>query len=45
MLDSESDIDFGIKLGMKTIMLENSRNLNTKADYIFENLHDVAKHL
>ncbi len=43
--DSESDIDFGIKLGMKTIMLKNSRNLNTKADYIFENLHDVAKNL
>ena len=43
--DSESDIDFGIKLGMKTIMLRNSRNLKTKADYIFENLHDVAKNL
>jgi D-glycero-alpha-D-manno-heptose 1-phosphate guanylyltransferase len=43
--DSESDIDFGIKLGMKTIMLKNSRNLNTKADYIFENLHDVSKNL
>ena len=43
--DSESDIDFGIKLGMKTIMLKNSRNLTTKADYIFENLQDVAKHI
>jgi len=43
--DSESDIDFGIKLGMKTIMLKNSRNLTTKADYIFENLHDVTKNL
>lgn len=43
--DSESDIDFGIKLGMKTIMLKNNRNLTTKADYTFENLHDVAKNL
>ena len=43
--DSESDIDFGIKLGMKTIMLKNRRNLKTKADYIFENLEDVAKNL
>jgi len=40
--DSESDIEFGTKLGMKTIMLKNSRNLLTKADYIFENLQDVA---
>lgn len=41
--DSESDIEFGIKLGMKTIMLKNGRNLMTKADYIFENLHEVAR--
>ena len=43
--DSESDIEFGTKLGMKTVMLKNSRNLFTKADYIFENLQDVAKQL
>lgn len=43
--DSESDIDFGIKLGMKTVMLKNNRNLLTKADYIFENLQAVAKSL
>jgi len=43
--DSESDIEFGTKLGMKTIMLKNSRNLSTKADYIFENLQDVANAL
>ncbi len=40
--DSESDIEFGMKLGMKTVMLKNGRNLSTKADYIFENLHKVA---
>lgn len=43
--DSESDIEFGTKLGMKTVMLKNSRNLSTKADYIFENLYDVANNL
>lgn len=43
--DSEGDIKFGTKLGMKTIMLKNSRNLMTKANYIFENLQAVAKHL
>jgi len=40
--DSETDIQFGTKLGMKTIMLKNGRNISTKADYIFENLHEVA---
>ncbi len=43
--DSESDIEFGIKLGMKTIMLKNGRNLSTKADYIFENLSKVSQAL
>ncbi|MDX1350944.1 MAG: HAD-IIIA family hydrolase [Putridiphycobacter sp.] len=43
--DSEGDIQFGTKLGMKTVMLKNSRNLTTKANYIFENLQAVAKHL
>lgn len=43
--DSESDIEFGMKLGMKTIMLKNGRNVKTKADYIFEHLYDVAKEL
>ncbi len=43
--DSEGDIEFGTKLGMKTIMLKNNRNLSTKAHYIFENLWEVAKHL
>lgn len=41
--DSESDIDFGTKLGMKTVMLKNYRNLSTNANYIFENLYEVAK--
>lgn len=40
--DSESDIEFGMKLGMKTIMLKNGRNLSTKADYIFEHLYEVS---
>jgi histidinol-phosphate phosphatase family protein len=43
--DSESDIEFGMKLGMKTIMLTNDSNLITKADYIFNNLQDVATEL
>jgi len=43
--DSEGDIEFGTKLGMKTIMLKNSRNLSTKANYIFENLYDVSNNL
>ncbi|MFK8037661.1 MAG: D-glycero-alpha-D-manno-heptose-1,7-bisphosphate 7-phosphatase [Crocinitomicaceae bacterium] len=43
--DSEGDIKFGTKLGMKTVMLKNSRNLMTKANYIFENLQAVAKNL
>ncbi len=43
--DSESDIKFGTKLGMKTVMLKNSRNIMTKADYIFENLLAVSNHL
>jgi D-glycero-alpha-D-manno-heptose 1-phosphate guanylyltransferase len=41
--DSESDIEFGMKLGMKTIMLTKVRNLSSKADYIFDNLQAVAK--
>lgn len=43
--DSESDIEFGMKLGMKTIMLTNVRNISTKADYIFNNLQTVAREL
>jgi len=43
--DSETDIQFGTKLGMKTIMLKNGRNISTKADYIFENLQEVANEL
>ncbi len=43
--DSESDIEFGTKLGMKTVMLKNSRNLSTNADYIFENLYEIANYL
>lgn len=43
--DSESDIDFGTKLGMKTIMLTKVRNILTKADYIFEDLQSVSKKL
>lgn len=41
--DSESDIEFGMNLEMKTVMLKNSRNLSTKADYIFETLLEVAE--
>ena len=43
--DSETDIEFGMNLGMKTIMLTNGRNLTTKADYIFNNLQAVAREL
>lgn len=43
--DSESDIEFGMKLGMKTIMLTNDSNHITKADYIFNNLRAVATKL
>lgn len=43
--DSESDIEFGMKLGMKTVMLKNGRNVKTKADYIFEHLYQVSKEL
>ncbi|OIQ35884.1 MAG: hypothetical protein BM555_03795 [Crocinitomix sp. MedPE-SWsnd] len=43
--DSESDIEFGMKLGMKTIMLTTIGNVSTKADYIFDNLQTVAKQL
>lgn len=43
--DSETDIEFGMKLGMKTIMLKTGCNVKTKADYIFENLHQVSKAL
>ena len=43
--DSESDIEFGINLGMKTVLLTNERNVRTKANYIFENLQKVADQL
>ncbi len=43
--DSESDIEFGMKLGMKTVMLKIGRNVTTKADYIFENLYQVSQEL
>lgn len=43
--DSETDIEFGIKLGMKTIMLKKGRNLSSKADYMFENLQEVSQAL
>lgn len=39
--DSETDVEFGMKLGMKTVMLKKGRNLTSKANYIFENLHEV----
>jgi D-glycero-alpha-D-manno-heptose 1-phosphate guanylyltransferase len=41
--DSETDIEFGMKLGMKTIMLKKGSNIFTKADYIFEDLYQVSK--
>lgn len=40
--DSESDIEFGMNLGMKTIMLKNNRHVESKADLICENLKDVT---
>jgi D-glycero-D-manno-heptose 1,7-bisphosphate phosphatase len=40
--DSETDIEFGTKLGMKTVMLTKGRNLSTKANYIFQNLSEVS---
>tara|TARA_B110000037_G_scaffold220367_1_gene288030 strand:+ start:12891 stop:14168 length:1278 start_codon:yes stop_codon:yes gene_type:complete len=43
--DSETDIEFGMKLGMKTVMLKNTSNISTKADYIFENLYEVSHEL
>lgn len=43
--DSESDIEFGMNLEMKTILLKTERNQSSKADYIFKNLLDVAKSL
>lgn len=43
--DSETDIQFGTKLGMKTILLKNGRNVSTKANYTFENLQAVANEL
>ncbi|MFT5821901.1 MAG: D-glycero-alpha-D-manno-heptose 1-phosphate guanylyltransferase [Crocinitomix sp.] len=43
--DSESDIEFGMKLGMKTVMLKNSSNVSTKADYIFRDLYQVSQEL
>lgn len=43
--DSESDIEFGMNLGMKTVMLTNVGNISTKADYIFNNLRAVANEL
>lgn len=43
--DSESDIEFGMKLGMKTIMLTTVSNVSTKADYIFKNLYQVSQAL
>jgi len=43
--DSETDIQFGAKLGMKTVMLKKGRNLSSKANYMFENLHEVSQAL
>ena len=43
--DSESDIEFGMNLGMKTVLLKNGRNVSTKADYIFENLFELSREL
>ena len=43
--DSESDIEFGINLGMKTVMLKNNRQIESKADFICENLKEFNNHL
>lgn len=43
--DSESDIEFGIKLGMKTIMLKNNREIESKADLIYQNLKEVKEQI
>lgn len=43
--DSESDIAFGMNLGMTTILLTNVRNISTKADYIFKTLQEVSEQL
>ena len=41
----ESDIEFGINLGMTTIFLQNGRNEKTKANFTFDNLSEVANAL
>lgn len=43
--DSESDIEFGINLGMVTVFLQNGRNETTKADFVFNDLKEVAEQL
>ncbi len=43
--DSESDIEFGINLGIKTVMLKNNRQLESKADIICQNLNDFKNQL
>lgn len=43
--DSETDIQFGTKLGMKTVMLTKGRNISSKATYNFENLYEVSNAL
>jgi phosphoglycolate phosphatase-like HAD superfamily hydrolase len=41
--DSDSDIEFGRKLGMKTVRIQTSEKENVIADYSVKSLMEFAK--
>ena len=41
--DMLTDIDFGIKLGMKTIQINSSNKKHSKANYFAKNIRDAAE--
>jgi len=43
--DTDSDIQFGENLGMKTVLVRTEENTNHKANWEFDSLYDFAKEL
>ena len=43
--DSDSDIEFGKRLGMKTVKISSNKEDDSNADFYFESLDQLAKSL
>jgi histidinol phosphatase-like enzyme len=40
--DTDSDIEFGQRLGMKTVLIESNEEINSTPDFRFASLYDFS---